>query len=240
MGLDLKSARVLTVGYSNPAIDRGDKAAYPLENRATEMLNKLIACNVGVRPFFLIGHSMGGLHIKCMLKVACSRMDLQLREKDFIDNCRGVIFYGTPHLGAAAASLLHSLLGFGLFASDATINLQANTPLLTELHEFFLNFAARHPYLRTNILNFTERKTVIPFFQVVSNESSLLPDRYLNRPVNANHLDICKPESKEQETYRIVLDKLLEWRHQRNNFNNVSPLQKKQNHSSFLCRNPND
>jgi len=65
-----RNARIITVGYVTSLTLWAGKDSTPLQERAAEIFENLIRCGVGRRPFFLIGHSMGGLQIKEIISIS--------------------------------------------------------------------------------------------------------------------------------------------------------------------------
>jgi triacylglycerol esterase/lipase EstA (alpha/beta hydrolase family) len=78
--------------------------------------------------FFLVGHSLGGLLAKQLVLVA-SRGDFGQKGKQFVNNLKGLVFYGVPHMGSALADSADKLLVL-------TLGLREGTPLLKDLKAF--------------------------------------------------------------------------------------------------------
>uniref|UniRef100_A0A8C5N4T0 Protein SERAC1 n=1 Tax=Leptobrachium leishanense TaxID=445787 RepID=A0A8C5N4T0_9ANUR len=173
--------------------------------RSSELLNKLKAAGVGERPIIWISHSMGGLLVKKMLLNASRDQDMQ----DVLRNTRGVAFYSVPHIGSRLAeySVNARLL---LFPSVEVKELSKDSPALKELNEEFLQFAKNNDF---KIISFAEtlptRVGSMMKLHVVPVESADLGIGELI-PVEVNHLDICKPKSKDSVIYQRTLQFILD------------------------------
>ena len=132
------------------------------------------------------------------------------REQRFLDNCRGVVFYGVPHLGSNLASFMISLSSI-THPTQAIHDLHPTSKSLVSLQEDFLRLCGSHPFLKTNVLNFIEQDKVFGVVQVVEMWSSTLPSQFINVPLDKSHIDICTPESVKEESYSLLLKALLSW-----------------------------
>jgi len=175
-----------------------------LADRSAEILDKLRQCGVGQRPVIFVGHSMGGLVAKKMLLQAQAEQD-----NDLVDNTKGIMFFSTPHLGSSVAKL-NSATKFFFFPSTEVNDLEENSPQLVDLNQNFKNLVKEKEDLR--IISFGEALTT-PMFGIdmtfVSPESSNLEigEHY---QIKANHLNVCKPDSKESIIYRKFIDLMMD------------------------------
>jgi len=208
---DFPRSRIVSVGYIANKFVWEIGNSYPLKNRASEILNALIDHGIGQdrsRGFILIGHSMGGLQIKEMLRICQTRKDEGA--KMFFNNCRGIAFYGVPHLGTDLASYA---LNFSMFVPDIIKDLANHSNSLHSLNHDFLNLVATQKYLKQNVLNFVERQPVVMFtlaLKVVPEWSATL-DNFRNEFVEHDHHSICKPKNRNDPTYAVLKTKLKEW-----------------------------
>ncbi|KAG8583403.1 hypothetical protein GDO81_008394 [Engystomops pustulosus] len=209
---DYPALRIISVEYDTHLSDW--KAKCPADNnrksmayRSSELLNKLKMAGVGKRPIIWVSHSMGGLLVKKMLVNASRNKDLQ----DFVKNTRGIAFYSVPHHGSRLAeySVNARLL---LFPSIEVKELSKDSPALKELNEEFIEFAKNKDI---QVLSFAEtlptRVGSMIRMHVVPAESADLGIGEII-PVEVNHLNICKPKSKDsfiyQRTLQFIIDAL--------------------------------
>ncbi|XP_063773722.1 protein SERAC1 isoform X2 [Pseudophryne corroboree] len=212
LAADCPTLRIISVEYDTHLSDW--KAKCPADNhrksmayRSTELLNKLKTAGVGERPIIWVSHSMGGLLVKKMLVNASRDQDMQ----DLVKNTRGIAFYSVPHRGSRLAeySVNARLL---LFPSIEVKELSKDSPALKELNEEFLEFAKKKDL---KIVSFAEmlptRIGSMMRLHVVPAESADLGVGDII-PVEVNHLNICKPKSKDsfiyQRTLQFILDAL--------------------------------
>ncbi|XP_073527616.1 protein SERAC1 [Phyllobates terribilis] len=209
---DCPALRIISVEYDTHLSDW--KAKCPADNdsksmayRSSELLKKLKMAGVGKRPIVWMSHSMGGLLVKKMLVNASKDKDLQ----DFVKNTRGIAFYSVPHHGSRLAeySVNARLL---LFPSIEVKELSKDSPALKELNEEFLEFAKNKDF---KVVSFAEtlptRIGSMMRLHVVPAESADLGIGNII-PVQVNHLNICKPKSKDsliyQDTLQFIMDAL--------------------------------
>jgi pimeloyl-ACP methyl ester carboxylesterase len=100
---DCATLAVYTIGYDAPVSDlRG--AAMDLTDQATNVLNRLLAEPALARgPLILIGHSLGGLIIKELLRTAESQTRFEPRAAGLIERVEKVAFLASPHSGSDLA-----------------------------------------------------------------------------------------------------------------------------------------
>ena len=103
LGEDIESLSVYCVGYEAPISDR-DRATMHPTDLASNVLNRLLVdTRLGDGELILIGHSLGGLIIKMMLRKAQAEKNRRAEAASFIDRVRKVAFLATPHSGADLA-----------------------------------------------------------------------------------------------------------------------------------------
>ncbi|XP_069811069.1 protein SERAC1 [Dendropsophus ebraccatus] len=209
---DCPALRIISVEYDTHLSDW--KAKCPADNhrksmayRSSELLNKLKLAGVGERPIIWVSHSMGGLLVKKMLVNASRDEEMQ----NFVKNTRGIAFYSVPHHGSRLAeySVNARLL---LFPSVEVKELSKDSPALKELNEEFLEFAKNKDF---KVISFAEtlptRVGSMLRLHVVPAESADLGIGEII-PVEVNHLNICKPRSKDsfiyQRTLQFIIDAL--------------------------------
>ncbi|XP_049991743.1 protein SERAC1 isoform X2 [Alexandromys fortis] len=205
---DCPALRIISVEYDTSLSDW--RARCPMERksiafRSNELLSKLRAAGVGDRPMIWISHSMGGLLVKKMLLEASKKPELSA----VINNTRGMIFYSVPHHGSHLAEYSVNIR-YLLFPSLEVKELSKDSPALKTLQDDFMEFAKDKNF---QVLNFVETQ---PTFigsmiklHIVPVESADLGIGDLI-PVDVNHLNICKPKTKDAFLYQRTLQFIRE------------------------------
>ncbi|XP_053566889.1 protein SERAC1 [Bombina bombina] len=202
---DCPALRIISVEYDTHLSDwkakcPADRQRKSMVYRSNEILNNLKAAGVGERPIIWVAHSMGGLLVKKMLLNA----SLDQNMHSFVKNTRGIAFYSVPHHGSHLAeySVNARLL---LFPSIEVKELSTDSPALKELNDAFLQLVKEKDF---KILSFAETMPThvgsMMKLHVVPVESANLGIGDLI-PVEVNHLNICKPNSKDSFIYQRTL-----------------------------------
>ncbi|XP_068087959.1 protein SERAC1 [Hyperolius riggenbachi] len=205
LAADCPSLRIISVEYDTHLSDwnvkcPADSHRKSIAYRSTELLKKLKTAGVGERPIIWISHSMGGLLVKKMLVLASKDKDMH----DLVKNTRGIAFYSVPHHGSRLAeySVSARLL---LFPSVEVKELSKDSPALKQLNEEFLEFAKNKDF---KVMSFAEKLPThigsMVKLHVVPLESADLGIGDLF-PVQVNHLNVCKPKSKDSFIYQRTL-----------------------------------
>lgn len=199
---EFSHANVYLAGYDSKAfagILLGSGAS--IQDLATTLADGLISRPHQAEAIVLITHSLGGLIVKQMLRRCADSADS--RFQNLAKKVRAVVFLGTPHQGAQLATALDIVLR--PFKSKATQQLAYSGTELLDLSNFFSNFAVR------------EKVVVRPFYETDKTHGVQIVDRVTANPnvhgaepiaVQANHIDICKPESKQSLVYLSVCELL--------------------------------
>ncbi|XP_059842553.1 protein SERAC1 isoform X3 [Hypanus sabinus] len=205
LAADCPSLRILTVEYDTHLSDWRSKC--PVENerkslayRGRELLTKLKAAGVGDRPVVWVAHSMGGLLVKKILLDASEDPEM----RSVVQNTQGIVFYSVPHCGTHLAEYSVNAR-FLLFPSVEVMELSKDSPALTELNN---NFTRLIKEQEVNILSFGETLptnigSMIKLQVVPLNSADLGIGDFI--PLDVNHLDICKPRSRDSFIYRRSL-----------------------------------
>ena len=168
----------------------------PIEKRCTNFLESLYAERVGSHtPLIFITHSMGGLLVKLALCEAGRSHNS--RYLQILTNTKGVVFFATPHRGSSLASW-GAVLRKVFRASYSISELQPLTEKLLNLNSDFgeLNIPS---------YSFGESKGLTLVGVVVEDFSakSGLPNEVFI-PVDEDHFSICKPHTRESQTYHFT------------------------------------
>jgi len=187
-----------TLGYSATTF-WGPGTGMALADRATSLLRFLANSGIGGRPLIFVGHSLGGLVVKALLRQSAI-MNVPALEP-IGKNTRGVVFIATPHSGAKVATVANALRLTGVSARD----LNADSADLLELGTWYRNNAVRLGYAT---YSFAETRAYgmppfgIPLVMVVGRSSAdPCVQGAVCEPIDANHITICKPESRDAAVY---------------------------------------
>jgi pimeloyl-ACP methyl ester carboxylesterase len=213
LGEDLPDVGVWSLGYENAAFKErkftflGSKGyrgfAMPLVDRADDVLLRLGLEGVGERPLVFVGHSMGGLLVKQLLRSANDSSDAKWRA--VVEQTRGVCFIATPHIGSDLAKLAHyfgSLLGINVAVDE----LRPHEPLLRDLNRWYRDFVSRDE-VAIKTLSFYEMKPLPGLGKRVVEPGDADPGvpRAGLHPLDEDHNSICKPTSKAASIYQRCL-----------------------------------
>jgi pimeloyl-ACP methyl ester carboxylesterase len=131
---DCETLAVYVIGYEAP-ISRWLGTAMHLTDQATNILARLMAEPALARgPLIFIGHSLGGLIIKQLLRTADSMACDDARAANLIERIEKVALLATPHSGAGLA-LWGDRLRMLIRPSAATASLVRNDPNLRDLEQ---------------------------------------------------------------------------------------------------------
>lgn len=171
------------------------------------MSAQLKLAQVGIdRPVIWICHSMGGLIVKQML----------VDSSNLLSNTKSIVFMSTPHLGSGAAKAA-AQLSFATKPSTEIFELSTNSKYLIELNERFLAVLAAHRHdsnMMMHIVSLLEKQPMYLGFNLYWSETvpessgklGLAGDEKFVWVENRDHVNICKPESRDSLVYRQVRD----------------------------------
>jgi hypothetical protein len=200
---DIEGIKAWTVGYP-AAFTRWHGSAMHFTDRATNILERLLKEErLQTGEITLIGHSLGGLIIKQILRTAESMGHDRKDVNSFLKRIISIIFLATPHLGSGVATFTDHLRIF-IRPSLATSSLVRNSGNLRDLNNWFREWAIRQ---RIGYLTLMESLPVKLFgITVVKPDSGDpgLPQRAIS--VDADHITICKPQNRNSEVYLIIKD----------------------------------
>ena len=198
---DLPGFAVYSIGYeAEPSEYTG--FAMSLKDRSQNIL-ALLRNERALRegPIAFVFHSLGGLVVKQLLRSANEQKEDDPAAAQLLDRVAQVVFVATPHIGARLPIILERLAW--LTRPNVVIkDLEYGDPQLNELFRWYTD----HCGARTiEHLVFRETQPT-RFSQLVVDEASSNPgvSGALFIPIDANHIDICKPENREADVYRIT------------------------------------
>jgi len=195
---------VWLLGYAS-ATSRWKGDAMALPRQATAVL-ECLATEPELRsaPLVLVGHSLGGLVIKTVLKQGMGR-DVE-RHRFLVQSIKGIAFIGTPHFGSRLASIASSLRI--LRVNPQVSDLALDDAYLEELNQLFVKLHKDlgikvRVYSETQPLRLTGLLRWLPLGATVvspSNSHPHIPDE-AGIPVEADHRSICKPMDRTSGIY---------------------------------------
>lgn len=185
---------VYTLGYPASLFVKWAKKEMDMFERAGNVLEAFVGQGIGARPLIFIAHSLGGILTKIILRKSCDSTDEDW--KAISERTRLVTYLSTPHTGAILAKALDVLP-----LTSSHIKLLANeTGFLEDLNSHYRSFAETSSHLTTVV--YYEKHTTKKIAVVVNRDSA---DPGVVRcalvPVDKDHLDICKPGSREDTIY---------------------------------------
>jgi predicted alpha/beta hydrolase family esterase len=195
---EFPDCQVYTHGYDSDKFAgflSGEGAS--IQDLALAMADQIASRKERAPHALFVAHSLGGLIVKQMLRRCVDSMN-----RDFNAVARsvtGVVFLGTPHQGAHAATTLDVLLG--LFKSKQVKQLAYSDDTLIDLNEFFRSWVLR------------QGATVRTFYETDKTSGVHIVDKVTANPgivgsdpiaVQANHIDICKPASRTAPVYASI------------------------------------
>lgn len=197
LGEDVPAVGVWSLGYAVSA-SAWKGHAMPLADRATNILDLLELDGIGRRPVVFIGHSLGGLLVKQLLRHAGDFGNPAW--KAIATQTKAIVFLSTPHSGVDLASWIQYIGGL-LRTTVSVEELEAHHPRLRELNAWYRGQVAN---LGIKTLVYCEKRPVAGI--LVVNETTADPGigGVIPVPMDEDHVSICKPASKDSQIYRRV------------------------------------
>lgn len=200
LAADIDGLGVWSLGYEAPALEwRG--SAMALADRAGNVLSLLEAENrLASGELIFVGHSLGGLVIKQLLRKASDAASRRTEALSLIERTRKVAFLATPHLGA-------DLAGWGdrfrvLFRLSAAARvLLRNDQHLRDLNVWYRGWASEKEIAH---LILYEMKPTSVFGMVVKPDSSDPGLASEAIAIDADHIHIAKPLGPDHQVYKLV------------------------------------
>ncbi|MCK1457108.1 alpha/beta fold hydrolase [Bradyrhizobium sp. 2] len=168
-----------------------------LPERARSVVDALANYGLGAKPIIWVTHSLGGLLVKSMLRVAHELNNPNW--EPVVRQTRGVVFLGTPHTGASLGTLADLLRAV---ASVNATQLKSNESNLLDLTSWYSRNAKR---LNIRTLAYYEKGTVRGLKVVDEGSADPRVEDCVPVPSDANHMEICKPKDVHDPVYRGVL-----------------------------------
>jgi hypothetical protein len=215
----LSKARIVTYGYDAYLVRKGVAGSNRLIDHAMNFLHDLTTDrdlnNVSTRPLIFVAHSLGGL--VCKKAILLSRNHPEPHIRGLFNCIRGIIFMSTPHKGswmanwaripAAAVGLVKStnksLLGI----------LETDNQLLESIQVEFLSMvrALREGGTPFEVTCFYEELPLSGVGDKVVSKESATFEGYDCFTIHANHSDMVKFVSEEENGFKRLLGVLVRW-----------------------------
>lgn len=192
---DLPAVCIYTAGYPSSHFEKWSKKEMDLHERASSLLEHLVSHGIGGRPLALVCHSLGGILAKEMLRAATESQDENWNL--IADQLKLVVFIATPHKGAALAQTLR--FAAPRISSAFLETLSNKSGILGNLFNSYRDLAERKHI--TTIAYYEKFKTSGVALVVTSDSAD--PGALETRPIpiDADHITICKPESRDASLY---------------------------------------
>jgi hypothetical protein len=176
----------------------------PLVDRSKNLLEQLRLNGLGTRPLVFIGHSLGGIVIKQMLRDAFTQNNDDWEEIG--NETDGVVFLATPHTGSEAAIMakLADVYLPGIVRMTPTVGeLQSNAAMLRDLNVWYRNNVPGRD-IRTSVLyeNLPYEKVGTVIVDAASADPGIAGVTPI--AVQADHISICKVDEEANLVYRSV------------------------------------
>ena len=180
---------------SAPTLWRGH--AMPLVDRANNILPLLLMDErLAQGDIAFVAHSLGGLILEQILRVAHDSSSRQPDAARFVERVSRIAFLGTPHRGADLATWA-GRLRLLIRLSPAAKGLVRNDPNLRDLNQWFRGYAEDNDIAIKTLIE--TKKT--HWFLAVSPDSADPGLLSAPIPLDADHLGIASPASRESEAY---------------------------------------
>jgi hypothetical protein len=214
----LKNVRILTYGYDAYIVRKSVASSNRLTDHAMNLLKDLTDdrayCNASCRPIIFIAHSLGGL--VCKKAILLSRDNRDAYFRSIFDWTRGIVFMGTPHKGSWMADwgkIPASALGLVKSSNKMLLQiLQTDDQLLMDIRDRFAEMIHKlgNEGRSIEVVCFFEELPLPGVGKVVSRDSATL-EGYNAISIHANHGDMVKFGSTEDNGFKRLLGELARW-----------------------------
>jgi hypothetical protein len=188
---------VFSVGYeASPSAWLGP--TMPISDRAMQLLALFEARGQLRGPMIFVVHSLGGLVVKEMIRIAET---YQNKAWEIVARqTLGVVFLATPHSGSRIPYYLSSL-GRMLRLSVSVRELEANAAPLRDLNLWYRN-NARRLAIQTRVFFESQQTNGVRIVDEASADPGI--EGVFPIPVDADHISICKLDSRDTLVFSSV------------------------------------
>ncbi|KAK3301128.1 uncharacterized protein B0H64DRAFT_438234 [Chaetomium fimeti] len=229
----LSNSRILTYGYDAYVVRKGVAGSNRLPHHAKNLLHDLTTNrnlnDSSSRPLIFVAHSLGGLVCKKAILLSRNNPDAYLC--DIFKYTKGIIFMGTPHRGswmADWAKIPASALGLVKSVNKPILGvLQTDNELLDSVQDDFWSMirGLREGGRPFEVICAREELPLPVVGKVVSDGSAAL-EGYDSFSIHANHRDMVRFASAEENGFKSLLGVLTRWKSQLEPVVQPSPLSK--------------
>ncbi|MCJ1434246.1 hypothetical protein MMC27_003613 [Xylographa pallens] len=237
---DIGNARIFSFGYDADAVNLRHRVSNEtISHHADSLLLKLERerrTNARrMRRIVFVAHSLGGLVVEKALCLSQHKAEPHLRR--IAESSMGLIFFGTPHLGADLAAWAKAGAGLAslLKRNNSKIIevLEPSSEMLADIRDgmgelFRIRYERRDSLL---IACFWEALPVTGVGEIVSRQSAIWPGHY-KTAIHADHMNMTKFASTEDEGYKDFLGELQRWLEERD-LSAIAPDQSLKNPQSI-------
>jgi tetratricopeptide (TPR) repeat protein len=201
---DVPGLAAWTLAYDAPPTNWFGMAM-PIQDRAKNVLECLLGQpELKGLPLVFVGHSLGGLVVKQVLRAADGRRAYAAAEAAFLETVQGVVFIATPHTGSMHATLLDKLRLIA-WPSASTLDLVKNNANLRDLNVWYRNWSNG---IRHKVFYETRGTTAGVIVADDSSDPGLLQVDPVG--VDSDHLAICKPADASDLVYVRTRDFIVD------------------------------
>ncbi|KAL3469505.1 Alpha/Beta hydrolase protein [Aspergillus californicus] len=208
---DFKNARIMVFGYDVAVWHPWNQVSQGwLSGYAADLLGSLSGCrsnNHKTRPIVFIAHSLGGLVVQQALIAARESRMAHLRRIE--THTVGICFLGTPHRGANLATwgerIARVLNIFKPVNCHIVRLLDPGSHTLHELRRAFHNLLEKRKDENSRIGIVCFYETIPMVRSCVVSEQSATIDGEPSFPIFANHVDMAKFASRQDNGYKSVI-----------------------------------
>ena len=205
----LPNCAIWSLGYAAGITHWFGGPGMAIQDRARNLVLKLLTHDLGQRPLIFITHSMGGLEVKEIIVRSQTRGSAD--RKTLVASIRGIVFCGTPHRGSHFATAAKVLSNY-LRTQEHVQQMKMGAPTLDTLHDEFITWQRMtgimvESYAEQIGLFCTRRwRRPLPLGFVVPTESGNpgIADCDCH-PISADHITLVKPTGHSNDVYGGVL-----------------------------------
>lgn len=205
LGEELPGFKIWLFGYEAKKFFLESGQAAPRYDQARNLLAYLKTQQLEQYPLWFVTHSLGGLVVKQMLRVADDN------NEPIRNQVRGVVFLATPHVGS-------DLVKFRKIVKTISVNLLSVTKTVKELESHDPGLRDLDDWYRNNAESL--KISTLPFYEMyntwgvrVVDEDSANPkvnSQEFFTPVEADHIEIAKCRSKKIGIVYPTVKKFIE------------------------------
>ncbi|MFN9425617.1 MAG: SAVED domain-containing protein [Cyanobacteriota bacterium] len=157
----------------------------------------------GSRPVVFIAHSLGGLLVKSVLRLAAESPDAPERRR-VVEQTRDVMFVATPHQGSSLATLATAIKVY--LPSVSVRDLRANDAHLNALFLWYRSYAPRHTILTRSYVENQATNGVVVVTASSADPGVTGPTARDPVPLDRNHVEICRPRDRGDQLVLVSVE----------------------------------